>query len=157
MDPEQKQMQVFVFTNASKIKHVKESIHFTLKCITNADYVHPESMAIWKGDYKCTCHQVLPFPRGLGWEWAMHHWDTVLALAHLEIEQNWTEIRITLAFWRVRKPVSTAVGNLSHQLLHELSTSLPWFTAQLALGSLILIACRGWWDLWSQLRHYWFT
>lgn len=38
----------------------------------------------------------------------MYHSDTVLALAHLEIEQNWMEIRITLAFWRVRKAVPTA-------------------------------------------------
>lgn len=32
---------------------------------------------------------------------------------------------------------------MSHQLLHELSTSLPRFTAQLALGNLIVIAHEG--------------
>lgn len=35
--------------------------------------------------------------------------NTVLALAHLECEQNWTKIEITLAFWRVRE-AAPAVG-----------------------------------------------
>lgn len=42
------------------------------------------------------------------WGWGVYYLNTVLALAHLEREQNWMKMRITLAFWRVRKPVPAA-------------------------------------------------
>lgn len=36
------------------------------------------------------------------------HLNTVLALAHLEQEQNWMKIGITLAFWSVRGAIPAA-------------------------------------------------
>lgn len=43
-----------------------------------------------------------------GWGGAWIHLNTLLELAHLEREQNWMKIGITLAFWRVREAVPAA-------------------------------------------------
>lgn len=47
-----------------------------------------------------------PLCKGVGV--ACIHLNTVLALAHLEQEQNWMRIGITLAFWRVKEAVPAA-------------------------------------------------